>query len=283
MSVVNIPKSEVQPKPAEPELLPPESPERALVKAEPQALALRSDPESILRYAIDKGADVSVIERIMVVRDKLRAEQAKEAFDAAMRGFQSECPPVIKNRNVEGAYNYAEFDLIVEVTKPCREKCGFSFALGTDVESQPGWVIASCMVKHVAGHAETTKVKLPIGSKTRLMSDTQVYAGAISFASRRAFCNAFGIVPQGEDTDGRMKAAPAKGPSSIAAEPTVRELGIELWKTLGDTCKGEKDWSKANQWLIDECILTPEEAAPNLSKKRFAEVIAKAKAKKGIA
>ena len=80
--------------------------------------------------------------------------------------------------------------------------------------------------------------------------------------------------------------APAKPAPSTASTPTsqqpddqIKSLARELWRVLGDICKGDKDWKRANQWLIDEAVLDTDESAPHLTAERFEQVILKAKSK----
>jgi hypothetical protein len=111
------------------------------------------------------------------------------------------------------------------------------------------------------------------------MSTTQIYGAAMTFASRRVFCNAFGIVTAGEDLDGRTAAQKPAGPSKLAAEPTVKALAQELWNILKTVRGDKKDWVAANQWLWREEVLdgaVPEEA-PNLTAEQFKKAIARAK------
>ena len=65
------------------------------------------DIENLLIQAMEKGPDI--VERMMAVRRELNAEQAKAAFDQAIRDFQAEVPPIKKTRKVEGLYNSAPF------------------------------------------------------------------------------------------------------------------------------------------------------------------------------
>lgn len=256
-----------------------------VIKHDPVALAPRSDPEAILRYAIDKGADVSVIERMMVIRRELQAESAKAAFDSALAAFQAECPVVSKQKGVPDrsgniAYKYSPFEDIIAQVKPTLQKNGFSFTLDTDTESQPGWVVAKCHITHCAGHTATSTAKFPLGTKTPIMSDTQVYAAALTFASRRVFCNAFGIVTAGEDSDGRIGKVKPQGPSSVAPDSTgLKELAGELWKALKTVRGPVSNWNTANQWMHDECVIADDRNAPDLTAQEFRDAIAKAKGK----
>lgn len=254
-------------------------------EAAPPMAIRQNDPESILRYAIDAKADVSVIERMMVIRRELQSERAKAEFDAALAAFQAECPVISKQKGVpdrsgQTAYKYAPFEDIIAQVKPVLQKHGFSYTLDTDTESKDGWVIARCHVTHSAGHTATSTAKFPLGTKTGIMSDTQVYAAALTFASRRVFCNAFGIVTAGEDMDGRIGKPKPEGPSKLAADSTELDaFRKQLWAVLAPVRGEAKSWEKANQWLIDECVIGPDEAAPHFTSARYAQVIAKAKEK----
>jgi len=246
-----------------------------------------NDPQAILRYAIDKGADISVIERMMVVRDKLKAESAKEAFDSAMSEFQSECPVIIKEKGVpdrsgKTAYSYAPIEAIEVQIRPLLRKHGFSHTFDTDTASAVGWVIAKCVVKHRLGHSEVSTAKFPLGTKTAIMSETQAYAAAMTFANRRALSNAYGLVLAGEDIDGRTGKLKPKGPSAMQPpDLALKDLARELWELLKPVRGTEKNWIAANQWLWREEILdgTIPESAPELTAEKFRQVIAAAKLK----
>lgn len=238
-----------------------------------QPLAIQ-DFESVLRYAIEKGAP---LQDIMAVRKELKTEADKAAFDQALAAFQAECPVILKDMTVadnvgKRLYSYAPFERIVQTVAPLLQKHGFSFQLDTDTASQDGWVIARCHVTHSCGHCRTSTAKFPIGTGTRLMSQTQVYAAALSFASRRVFCNAFGIVPANEDDDGASGAKPKpQGPSTLAADLPSKSQAQELWNALKDVRGTEKNWKKANEWMWDNAVLSDTEAAPNLTASRFKE------------
>ncbi len=247
-----------------------------------QPLAI-SDPESILRYAIDKGADVSVIERMLVVRDKLKAEASKAAYDAAMAAFQSECPVVKKEKavvvNGKTMYHYAPLDAVVSQTQALRDKHGFSHSMTTEVK--PGWVKAICRVTHRLGHSELSEFEVPATSKSSLMNDPQMYAGALTFCKRYAFCNSFGILTADEDLDARTDRVKPAGPSTLEGDAAVKDLTRELWGLLKPVRGALPNWELSNQWLWREEILdgAVPETAPHLPAKRLREVIAKVKEK----
>lgn len=185
------------------------------------------DIENIFKYAIEHQGTAETMEKLMAIRRELNAEAAKKAFDEAMAAFQAECPVVTKITGVptaqgRTAYKFAPFEHVIATVKPCLQKHGFCWALDTDTESQQGWVIAKCHVTHSGGHTVTSTAKFPLGTKTGIMSETQVYASALTFASRRVFQNAFGIVCAGEDFNGATEKPKPTGPASATSDTRKR-------------------------------------------------------------
>jgi hypothetical protein len=244
------------------------------------------DIESIFKLAIEKEGTADTLEKLMGIRREINAELSKKAFDESMAAFQAECPPVKKTKSVATnsgarAYSYAPLEHIIAEVKPYLEKHGFSYAFDTDTSSIAGWVIARCDVTHKGGHMVSKTAKFPLGTKTGIMSETQVYAAALTFASRRVFQNAFGIVCEGEDMDGRTQKEKPAGPSTVApSEISANELAAKLWVLLKPVRGEKRDWNAANQWLWKMEILdpaNPNDVCPNLPANRFEQVIAEVK------
>jgi len=259
-----------------------------------QAIATRSqseieptrDPESILRFAIERNADVAVIEKVMAVRRELRAEQAKEAFDRALKAFQAECPVVVKEKAVPDrsghtAYKFAPIEAIKAQIRPFEQKHGFYHTFPVSA-TEPGWMAVTCKVTHEMGHSEPAVIKYPVGTKTAIMSDTQQYAALETFIQRRALCAAYGLTIAGEDIDGQTGKLKPAGPSALkpsATNPKLKEFSDALWALLTPVRGTERNWNQANQWLWKNEILDAAvpESAPNLKLERWPEVIEKAR------
>lgn len=251
-----------------------------LTRIEPQTIEQRQEttsPMNLLALAIKQGIPLG---ELVAMNEKWEAKQAKKAFDEAMAKFQTECPVIYKSKDGGKtdtgmvAYKYCPFEEVVQQVKPLLVKHGFSYSLGTDVESKDGWVIATCRVTHSGGHSQESQAKFPLGGKTKVMSDTQVYAAALTFASRRVFQNCFGIVCASEDMDGRLeKTRNEYGPSKTVARKTAAS---NLWKLLTPIRGTEKTWDKANEWLKSKKIIASDKFAPELTIEEFEEAIEKA-------
>lgn len=194
--------------------------------------AIAENADSLLSQAIKAGASIDTLERLMALRKEMKAESAKEAFNEAMAAFQSECPVIIKSKSVNGAYKFAPIDVIVSKVKDVIQKHGFRYM--TTMEFSGANVKVICRVVHALGHEEISSFEAPLGTKTGVMSATQVVAAASTFAKRYAFLNAFGIMTGDEDNDAKdMSKAPVKNavkkPANVVnAEMKEKDDGIFL-------------------------------------------------------
>jgi len=176
------------------------------------AVAPRKDSlsvETLLSEAVKNNVPVETLERLLAMREKIKAEAARESFNASMAAFQSDCPIIKKtkevNTNSGRGYSYAPIESIVSQVKKLLQKHGFSYS--TNMELSENGVKVAVKVTHVDGHFEVTDMEVPLGTQTNLMSKSQVVAAAQTFAKRYAFCNAFGILTGDEDND----TAPTNG------------------------------------------------------------------------
>ncbi len=164
--------------------------------------------EAVIQNAIASKTPVDVMERLLAMRTQLKKEHAKEAYDRSMAGFQAACPTIAKTKEVRAnngtiAYKYAPIESLVAQVKDLLEAEGFSYSF--TMELREGGVKVVCKVTHSAGHSEESPMDVPFGTKTAVMSQSQVAAAATTFAKRYAFCNAFGIMTGDDDTDARAE------------------------------------------------------------------------------
>ena len=162
--------------------------------------------EQLISKALDSKTAVGVMERLLAMLVKEEARLAKKEYDSAMAAFQSSCPTIIKTKEVKTnsgivAYRYAPIEAIISQVKTVIEQNGFSYSFKQELKE--AGVKVYCVVKHIAGHTEEYSMEVPLGTKTNIMSESQVVAAASTFAKRYAFTNAFGILTADEDNDAR--------------------------------------------------------------------------------
>lgn len=170
--------------------------------------------DTFISQAIAQSLPVETMEKLFALREKVKAEAAKEAYVSAMAKFQADCPVIKKEKNVldktgKLRYKYAQLDKIVEqVKKPLgNNDLFYSFKEEKDKE----FATAICIITHKLGHSEPSSFKIPIGTED-YMNDAQKYGARMTFAKRYAFCNALGILTSDEDTDANTEKE--KGPKS---------------------------------------------------------------------
>uniref|UniRef100_A0A6H1ZFJ8 Putative Erf family protein n=1 Tax=viral metagenome TaxID=1070528 RepID=A0A6H1ZFJ8_9ZZZZ len=192
-------------------------------KKNTQIIVKENQPMPLIQMAIEKGASIEALEKLMNLQERWEANQAKKAFNEAMAGFQGECPIIKKKKDggtTEGgkvAYKYAELGMIVSQVSPILQKYGLSYSFKT--EFPVGKVKAICIAKHLLGHSEPTEVEMPLATKTKIMNDPQQTGATITYAKRYSFCNAFGIMTEGEDIDAQV----GKSNDKKNEKPTIEE------------------------------------------------------------
>ena len=227
-------------------------PKESIVPKKPKQETTDLSVESFISQAIATKGPIDTLERLFALREKVKAEQAKEAFDKSMAAFQVKCPTIKKKKDVptgtgKKAYSYAPLEDIVEQVKVLLQEHGFSYS--TQTETKENAVKSTCIVKHEFGHSESSSMEVPLGNKTNIMSQTQVVAAALTFAKRYAFCNAFGIMTADEDNEQVFQKENQELEVSPKYEKQLRECKSleelkEVWANLPNSAKAFLDDAK---------------------------------------
>ncbi len=194
--------------------------EQALTKIEP--MPVTPSVEAMITLAIERGATVDTLERLMAVRREVRAEAAKEAFDRALALFQDECPVIHKNKTVKNRdgtvrYRYADLEQIKATIGPLIKQHGFSYRFTT--KTTENRMVTICHVTHIFGHTESSEFEVPI-EKSGRMNAVQESGSSSTYAKRYALSNGLGIITSDEDNDGQTSASEPKQPKSANVSPT---------------------------------------------------------------
>jgi hypothetical protein len=164
------------------------------------------NPEVLILTAIEKNVPVETLERLLAMRDKLVAEQSRNAFYNDLAKFQRECPVIVKDKDVMNKdgrsvrYRYAPLDSIVRQIGTRLADCGFSYQFVTSSENQ--CVEVTCHARHRMGHTESTTFTSNIDPQA-FMNLAQKFGSALTFGKRYAFLAAFGIMTGEDDDDGQ--------------------------------------------------------------------------------
>lgn len=174
--------------------------ENELIKSE-------ESPQNLISLAIEKGANIEQLEKLLSLKERWDAAQANKSFIAAMSNFQKEVPAIEKKKLVKYpsktggnvTYKYAELGEIDETIKGAMAANGLSKRW--EIKEEGEKLICTCIISHVDGHTESTSMssgKDTSGGKNEIQST----ASAISYLQRYTLIGVLGLTTATEDNDG---------------------------------------------------------------------------------
>jgi len=191
------------------------------------AIATRFDPSALLTKAVEGGASIDTLERLLAMAKEVRAEQARAAWHSAMADFQADVPEVVKSKiakvrtksGAEYSYQYAPLQDLISAVRPALAKHGLSVVFETNVTKDH--VLARCLVGHADGHVQSCEFVIPIDLQSHMNAAQQV-ASACTYARRYAYMSALGLSP--EDDDDGAAATPTREPEARFQTSTQRKV-----------------------------------------------------------
>lgn len=210
---------------------------RQVTKPKPTAVASETGAivQMIERVAMDPTIDISRLERLMDMHDKIIARNAKSAYMGALAAMQEELP-VIKERGAieigKGKpQRYALWEDINEAIKPVLSRHGFALSFRTG--QMDGKIIVTGILGHRDGHSEETTMHLPLdtsGSKNAV----QAVGSSTSYGKRYTAAALLNLTSRGEDDDGK---AGGDGPINEEQIEAIQRLIVEVAADIQKFCK----------------------------------------------
>jgi hypothetical protein len=229
-----------------------------IIEARPAAIvAAPSNPASVLVYAMEKGADMAQIEKLLELQMRWEADQARKAYVADMADFKKQPPTIVKDKLVQysgTSYTHATLGNVTAAIVAGLAKHGFSHRW--DTEQLGANIIVTCILTHKLGHSERTSLssgKDDSGKKNNI----QQMASAITYLQRYTLLAATGLAThdQGDDdgqsADGsaidKLIADAARAPDLLALQEIwdmhsafLRDTSEPDFTALKDAVNGRK-------------------------------------------
>ncbi len=224
-------------------------------------LVKNDSPAEMIRVAVQSGADLEKLERLLDLQIKWEANEAKKAYVRAMADFKANAPKVTKDKqNLQYKSMYTTLGNMVNTVNPELSKHGLSASW--DI-FQNGVIKVTCKMTHKLGHSETAEASAPAdtsGSKNAIqqIKSTITYLKAVTFESITGLASSEANL----DDDGN-------GSRSIETIDEKQALGISEYLTALEI-KEEKF-----------CKFFKVESISDLPKSRYQEALAMLKAKEG--
>lgn len=157
----------------------------------------------ISRAATDKDVDISKMERLLDMQERVMAKEAEMAFYADMSDLQDAMPTIKKEGAIkvggEVRSRYARFEDILGQTKGLLKDYGFSVSFKSNfVEGQ---LEITGTLSHRQGHHESTTMRLPFdGSGSK--NNVQAIGSSVSYGKRYVYCMLLNVNITEDDDDG---------------------------------------------------------------------------------
>lgn len=198
----------------------------------------------IERAARDPSVDLDKMQRLMEMHDKIMAQRAEHAFNAAMAAAQAEMEPVRKDAdNPQTRSKYASYDALDRAIRPIYTKHGFALSFDTEDSDKPEYVRVVCHVTHTGterSHTRKYRRDMPADGKGAkggdVMTKTHAAGSAETYGKRYMLQGIFNIATTNRDDDGNRASAPS-GPITEAQADELKVLATDVGADVPKFCR----------------------------------------------
>lgn len=173
------------------------------------SLPVDNSPVNVMLSAIQKGATLEQVEKMMDLQDRWEKTQAKKAYDTAFAAFKAEAVTIIKGKSVTDGplkgKSYDELHDVVNAVTPALSAHGLS-SWWKLTKDEKDWMEVTCYLRHVGGHEESVSMGGPPdagGAKNAI----QARASTKTYLERYTLKGITGLSAQNDDTDGNAAIA----------------------------------------------------------------------------
>ena len=180
------------------------------MKPEPREIAEREDHGSVAlmrlieRVATSPDFDVAKLEKLLEVKERWEANEARKAFNGAFADFKAEAVKIIKRSEIKdgplkGKFHANLYDVVDAVTPHLsKHEFAISWKLSKD---EPTWMEVNCILRHVGGHSESVSMGgAPDTGPGR--NAIQARGSTKSYLERYTATAILGLATQDQDDDG---------------------------------------------------------------------------------
>jgi hypothetical protein len=203
--------------------------------AEPGSVALM---KLIERAAMSADFDVAKLEKLLDVRDRWEANEARKAYVVALSAFKKEPPTIVKNRTAAfgsrsgGAgteYGYATLAQVAGIIAPALAKHGLSH--GWSVKQDETGIAVTCTLTHELGHSESVTMRAPAdtsGSKNAIQS----IGSTVTYLERYSLLGITGLATIDQDDDAHHVVEMISPDQKERLIALMREVNADVAKFL---------------------------------------------------
>lgn len=192
-------------------------------------------PLEILNLAVQKGADINTIERLVALQERMLSKQAEAEFNSALNHVQDKIKHVAPDLlNKQTSSKYASYPALDKVVRPLYIAEGFSLSFDTGDAPQPEMVRVLCYCSHASGHTRMYKVDMPADGKGAkggdVMTRTHATGAAMSYGMRYLLKYIFNVAIGEDDRDGNATNGELQEKLEWIANASSKEELTRLYK-----------------------------------------------------
>ena len=167
-----------------------------------EIIEVNGSPSLLIERAIDKGSDLEKLEKLLALKERYEANEARKAYHKAMADFKANPPEIDKDKKVSFGtthYNHASLANVTKKIGAELSKHGLSASWTT---KQNGVILVTCRITHVQGHSEETTLSAAAdtsGSKNSI----QAIGSTITYLERYTLLALTGLATEDMDNDGK--------------------------------------------------------------------------------
>lgn len=200
----------------------------------PMAGPAANSPMGMMLAALNQGAQLEQIEKMMDLQDRWQKGEAKKAYDTAFAAFKAEAVKIVKGRKVTDGplknKSYAELHDVVNAVTPALSKHGLSSSWKL-TRDEKDWMEVTCYLRHVGGHEESVSMGGPPdagGAKNAI----QARASTKTYLERYTLKAITGLSEQDDDTDGTAERDEELRDEWISkmAQAESLEASVAVWE-----------------------------------------------------
>ena len=168
-------------------------------------------PAQLIQQAVQGGADLVKLEKLLELQERWDANQAKKVFASSFSKAQSGIEAVTKKKfNSQTKSKYADLGDVIESSKPVYTEQGFSVIFYEGDTTLPEHIRIYADVLHFAGHKETYHFDVPMDGKgiqgNANMTKIHAKASSVAYGRRYLMCMIWNIPTQDNDAQGQPDA-----------------------------------------------------------------------------
>jgi hypothetical protein len=173
-----------------------------------EIIEVGKSPSSLIEMAIDKGVDLSKLEKLLEIKERFDANEARKSYHKAMANFKANPPEIDKDKKVSYGnthYNHASLGNVTKKIGAELSKHGLSASWTT---KQNEVIMVTCRITHMQGHSEETTLSAAAdssGSKNSI----QAIGSTITYLERYTLLALTGLATEDMDDDGRASGQKA--------------------------------------------------------------------------